>query len=139
MTTYGRIYFQIGAQPERYITLQHCSSESALLTFATTLSALTVARITRCEFISLTWCDHTETTGDFADLDMKGIIKFRDLDGDKRLWAIPLPAPHADIFTEDRGKLKLKTDIGELVTAAYALMSGERFEYAHGWLVGNSY
>jgi hypothetical protein len=139
MITYGRIYFAVGAAPEHYITVQHCPDMSGLLQFADVLSGLTVARITRCELIFVTWCDHTESAGDYANLDLKGIIKFRDIDGDRRLWAIPLPAPRVDLFEEHDGKLQLKDDIGETVTSAYATMSGERFEYAHGWLVGNSY
>lgn len=139
MPTYGRIYFAIGDGPETYVTIQHCPTEAGLLHLANALAGLTVARITRCEFISFTWCGHAESAGDYADTRMKGIIKFRDAEEERKLWAIPLPAPRQDLFEEVSGKMMLKNSIGELVTQAYSTASQQPFTYEHGWLVGNTY
>lgn len=136
--TYGRIYFAMDDCPECYITLQHCPSLSGLLTFANVLSGLTRASITRCEFVTVEWCDHAQTDGEYENLNLRGIIKFRDAD-EGRLWCIPLPAPRSEIFEQSDSKMKLKQSIGEYVTNAYSLMSAQEFTYEHGWLVGNTY
>jgi hypothetical protein len=139
MITYGRIYFQIGSLPERYVTIRHCADIDALKDFCVVLSPWTRSRITHCELIASVWFDSYESDGDYGDLDMRGIIKFRDRTEDHKLHTIPLPAPSDEMFEDVQGKLRLKESVGETITQAYCLMSGQPFDFEHGWLTGNTY
>lgn len=136
--TYGRIYFQFGEAPERFMTLKHAADLVNLSAFCRVLIPYSRAKITRCEIVTITWFeDCVETPGDFQSLDFKGIVKFRDEVG--TLHALPIPAPSQEMFEEKDGKYAVKRIVGEAITEAYQTMAAQTFTYEHGWLVGNTY
>ena len=136
--TYGRIYFQFGEAPERFMQIKHAADLVNLSAFCRALAPYSRAKITRCELVQITWFeDCVETPGDFQSLDLKGIVKFRDDGG--VLHALPIPAPIQDIFEDKDGKYAVKESVGEAITEAYQTMAAQTFTYEHGWLVGNTY
>jgi hypothetical protein len=138
MPYYGRIYFEMNEEePATYITLQHVASADHLVQFADVLSGYTRARITHVEFIQIIFTEDNTSTGNFDSCLLRGIVKFRDTE--KKLWAVPIPAPVDTMFEVVEGSRQVKQAVGKLLTAAYTAMSNELFIYEHGWLVGNTY
>lgn len=138
MPYYGRIYFEMNEEePATYITLQHVASADHLVQFANVISGYTRARVTHVEFIHIIFCTDETSTGDFDSCLLRGIVKFRD--ADRKLWAVPIPAPIKTMFEEDQETFRVKDGVGQILTAAYSDMAGSSFEYEHGWLVGNTY
>lgn len=139
MPFYGRVYFEINEEePATYITLQHVASADRLVQFADVLSAYTRARITHVEFVEIIFTNDSVSPGDFDSCLLRGIVKFRDIE--EKLWAVPIPAPVNSMFELVGEHWRVKDSEGDLITAAYAAMSGnQEFTYEHGWLVGNTY
>ena len=133
---YGRLPFQIGGNMPRHIYLKSVKDKDALAAFAAAIHPLTSASIEHGEFYELFDIDLPEGADDaYHSVKFQLVAHFRDQDGGRH--AVAIPAPKAELFEIKRQMYLLKAEPGQLLTQAYAQLTGlDELTFEQGALVG---
>lgn len=107
---------------------------NAARNFAEYLQDLSLAKINKvAATIMHVYMDGQERSGDFGAVGLYAFLWF--IDGDKKKWALKIPAPDASIFNDDNS---VKESVGNDVSTHFSNLAGEALIYVEGWLCGSA-
>lgn len=133
---YGRLPFQIGGNLPRHVMLPTVQSKDALHQYARDIHGMTSASIEHGEITDLFDIDLPEKTGGaYHSVKLLLIVSMRNSDGVR--YSTAIPAPLASILETRRQMWMLKQEPGQLITQAYAKLTGlTELKFDQGALVG---
>lgn len=132
----GRLPFQCGGNFPREVSLPLVTGKDALAAYASAIHAFTTARTEYGELIEMFDIDLPEQAGTpYHSTKFLLIVYMRDNAGVTYSTAIPAPIP--DILETRRQRWALKDEPGQLITQAYAQLTGlDELTFDQGALVG---
>lgn len=132
----GRLPFQVGGNMPRHVSFNGIVSKDALRVFAAAVHPFTSASIEHGEVIEMFDIDFPEQAGGaYHSVKFLLVVHVRDNAGIRHSFAIP--APKSEYLEIKRQMWTLKTEPGQLITQAYAQLTGlEDLTFDQGALVG---
>jgi len=133
----GLIQWDFGYQRETTF-LRDVPSIEALQQFVGVVKAYSNAGIRKYAFVQPCYVHEHGQDAASQDTDAVLLIELEYFDADHVLctMTLPLPAPKRDMLVlfEGRG-YRLPREHGEIIAAAYSLLTGEDYTYRDGWVL----
>ncbi len=132
----GRLPFRIGGNFPREVYLKTITDIPALTAYAETIHQFTSAEIQYGEVTQLFDIDLAEKVGGpYHSTRFLLVIHMRNSDGVR--YSTAIPAPLAELLETRRQMWALKQEPGQLITQAYAKLTGlSELQFDQGALVG---
>lgn len=131
----GNLVF-VRATQRKVVFLPSVPTLAALQTYANEIKVYSNAGIDVLSYVQTNRVHYPEGAGNLEDPDLIARVMLRNTDPAKKDYPqVVIPAPRTENFEFIEGKgYRLKQAIGEAIAAIYSTLTGETYEFRHGWI-----